>query len=47
MFASFARGLDPAIADALQRCLHQDPTRRPTATQLDELFGTTVTRAVS
>jgi serine/threonine-protein kinase len=45
-FASFAPSLEPALADALQRCLHQDPTRRPTAAQLVELFAESATRAV-
>jgi serine/threonine protein kinase len=45
-FASFAPTLEPALAAALQRCLHQDPTRRPTAAQLVELFGEGATRAV-
>ena len=38
-FSAFAPSLSAARAEALQRCLHQDPTRRPTAAQLDELFG--------
>jgi serine/threonine-protein kinase len=44
-FASFAPSLPAALAAALQLCLHQDPTRRPTAAQLAALFGDDAARA--
>jgi serine/threonine-protein kinase len=44
-FAELAPDLSAELAEALQHCLHQDPTRRPTAQQLVELFGGTSARA--